>query len=185
MRLNTASMIQALIQILFFPNAAWRNLAADKRRQFYILPMLVLPLLILASLSTFIPYFYQYITLSQATKEALLTLFKYSASMLSATLSFYYLARYNFSTKIEKNKLYIFVGYTFVIWFLTIIVGNLLPSKFTFVQFAPMYIIWVVYQAREYLKIPSDTTLTYTVLSSMVIIGMPSVWGIILGSIIK
>ncbi len=181
----TLGMIQALIQLIFTPEAAWRNLFNDAERQHYLLPMLVYPLLFIAALSAFIPYWYGYVPISLAVKEAILTLLKYSACMLSATIAFVYLARYYFTSDTDKKRLHIFVGYTFVIWLLTLIVGNILPSRFAFVQFAPIYIIWIVYQARDFLKIPAENIFSYTVVSSVVFLGLPFIWDKIFGLILR
>lgn len=182
---NTTNMIRALLQIIFTPETAWRNLSNDAERQYYLLPMLVYPLLIITALSAFIPYCYNYIQLSVAVKDAILTLLKYSACLLTAYIAFIYLAKYYFTSDTDKKHLHLYVGYTFTIWFMTVILGNILPSRFAFIQFAPMYIIWVVYQARDFLKIPTENIFSYTVVSSVLFIGLPFLWDKIFGIILQ
>lgn len=178
-------MIGALTQLIFIPHKAWRILADDEVRRYYLLPMLVYPLLVVTALSAFVPYFYGFIELSVAVKAAILTLLKFAACLLSAWITLIYVARYYFASYCDKGSLHLFAGYTFTIWLLTTLVGNLLPAPFAFVQFAPMYIIWVVYQARDFLKIPDENIFSYTVISSVIFLGLPFLWDKIFGIILQ
>lgn len=178
-------MLQALIHIIFAPERAWKDLSDEPYCRAGLLPMLVYPLLLLTALSAFVPYAYGYIPFSDAVRDAVVTLLKYSACMLSAWIAFFYLARYYFRSDDDKKNIHLFVGYTFIIWLLSVLVGNLLPSRFAFVQFAPMYIIWIVFQARDFLKIPADNIFSYTVVTSVLFLGLPFLWDNIFGIILQ
>ena len=84
----------------------------------------------------------------------------------------------------SKSRTHTFVGYAFTISMLSVIIGNLLPSDFTFIQFMPMYIIWVAYQGRHFMHIPQDNVFSYTVITSVLLVGMPFAWDKILGIIL-
>lgn len=177
-------MIGALYQVIFAPHKAWKAVQEDSYLQQYLLPMLVYPLLIVTALSEYVPHMYGYITAEVATLNALVTIIKYIACIVSAMLMIIWLSRHNLLVGVGKSDIHLFVGYTFTITFLSILVGNLLPSEFAFIQFAPIYSIWVVFQGKDFMKVDKETVFSYTVIASALFLLLPFLWDSLLGIIL-
>ena len=177
-------MIKALGQIIINPQRAWKHVEDDDILRHYLLPMMVYPLLIVMALSEYIPHWYGFISLADATRNALVTFFKYTACIISTWIILSLISRHYFMAQCSKSRTHTFVGYAFTISMLSVIIGNLLPSDFTFIQFMPMYIIWVAYQGRHFMHIPQDNVFSYTVITSVLLVGMPFAWDKILGIIL-
>lgn len=173
-------MIQALTQIIFSPRRAWEHLSENNTLQQYMLPLMVYPLIVLTALSTYIPYLYGYITFDIATKHATLVLLKYCGCMICAWGVLILLSRIYFMSECSKHELHLFTGYTLIFTMLSVIIGNILPSSFTFVQFMPAYTIWIVYQGRDFLRIPQENVFSFTVSTSSILIVLPFAWDLLL-----
>ena len=169
-------MIRALIQLIMAPNKAWQELSHDTVRQQYLSVLLVYPLLIITALSAYVHYCYGYITLAEATQEALVTFLKFAACIITIFILMVKLGCKYYTADYSKSQAHLFAGYTYTITLLSVLINNLLPSDFAFVQFMPLYIIWVVYQGREYLNIPSENTFSYTVITSVMFMVLPYIW---------
>lgn len=169
-------MIQALINIIIRPKKAWDRLSSDSYLQHFMPMLLVLPLLLIAALTSYCHYLYGFISAGEATKEAIITLMKMCSCILCGWVIIVLLGRYYYASQCNKRELYLFTCYAYTITLLSVIAGNILPSDFAFVQFAPMYIVWLVYQGREYIKVPEENTFSYIVTTSAVLVGMPYVW---------
>lgn len=176
-------MISALIQLIFNPYKAWQELSNDTVREQYLPLLLVYPLLIITALSTYVHYWYGYTTLAEATREALITLLKFSACIVTAFVLMIKPGRKHFTTDYSKTQAHVFVTFTYTITLLSVLINNLLPSDFAFVQFMPVYIIWIVYQGRDYLKIPQESLFSYTVITSILLLGLPFAWDSIFDTI--
>lgn len=169
-------MIQALINIIIRPKKALDRLSCDSYLQNFMPLLLVFPLLLLAALSSYCHHLYGFISAGEATKEAIITLMKMSSCILCGWVIIVLLGRYYYASQCNKRELFLFTSYAYTITLLSIIAGNILPSDFAFIQFAPMYIVWIVYQGRKYVKIPEENTFSYIVTTSAVLVGMPYVW---------
>lgn len=178
-------MIQALIQLLFSPRQAWEHVKQDDTLRHYLLPLLVYPLLIVTALSEYVPHWYGFIDLAEATRNAVVTFFKYTACIISAWIILVVISRHYFMSRCSKRDIHTFTGYAFTVSLLSVLIGNLLPSDFAFIQFLPMYIIWIAYQGREYMQIPEENVFSYTVITSVLLVGMPFAWDTILGLILR
>ena len=176
-------MIRALIQLIINPYKAWQELSNNIVRQQYLPLLLVYPLLIITSLSSYVHYWYGYSTLPDATQEALLTFFKYAACIVSLLVLIVKPGRKHFAGDYSKSQAHVFVGYTYTITLLSVLINNLLPSDFTFIQFMPVYITWIVYQGRKFLNIPQENMFSYTVIISVLFLGLPFVWDSIFNTI--
>ena len=177
-------MIRTQILLLFAPERAWRELSEKPLRERLLVPLLLYPLLLLASLSVFVQYKYGHITFPEAVKWSVLTFIKYSACIVTAWITIALLSRHYYRSASDNRRIHTFVGYTMTIALLAFTVGNLLPSAFTFVEFAPFYMIWVTYKAKEYMQIPSENTFNFVISASMLLLGLPFVWDFILNYIL-
>ena len=177
-------MAYRLIQLIINPDKAWENIEKNPEQEQATLLLAVYPMLLITALSAFIHYWYGYVTYADAVKEALLILLKYIACLLSALSCVILLSRYNFIPPCSKKTAHTFAGYTFTISLLSVLIGNILPSSFTFVQFIPAYIIWVVYAARHYLKVPAENNFSFTIVNSAIFLLLPFVWDKIFGLIL-
>ncbi len=169
-------MIRALINIVRKPQEAWARLTIDSYLQHFMPLLLVLPLLLLATITAYLPYLYGFIDFSEASKDAVITFMKIGSCILCGWVIIVMLGRYYYASQCNKRELYLFTCYAHTITILTAIVGNILPSDFSFVQLIPMYLIWVVYEGRHYAKIPGENVFSYTVTTSAVMIGLPYIW---------
>ena len=169
-------MISALIQLIITPRKAWQDLSNNPVRQQYLPLLLVYPLLIITALSAYAHYWYGYTDLANTTQEALITLIKYIACIISAFLLMANPGSKHFAGKYSKSQAHLFVAYTYTITLLSTLINNLLPSDFTFVQFIPVYTTWVVFQGCDFLKIPQENVFSYTVITSVMILGLPFAW---------
>ena len=163
-------MVRALIQLIFTPRIAWEQLSTDAAREQFLMYLLVYPMLIL---------------IEEATQEALVTLLKYAACIISMWIIMVKPCRQYYAAEYSKSQAHIFVGYTYIISMLSVIINNLLPCDFAFVQFLPVYIIWVVFQGQTYLKIPQENVFSYTVITSVLFLGLPFVWDKVFDFIIQ
>lgn len=67
------------------------------------------------------------------------------------------------------------VGYSMVVLFVLDILGGLLPSFFIFRWILQFYIIYVVWEgAKVLMNIPEDKLLSYTIITSFIILGSPA-----------
>lgn len=173
---NISDMIRALIQLIFNPYNAWQELSSDSIRERYLPLLLVYPLLIITALSTYVHYWYGYTSFAEATREALITLLKFSACIVTAFVLMIKPGRRHYTTNYSKTQAHVFVAYTYTITLLSALINNILPSDFAFIQFMPVYIIWIVFQGRDYLKIPQENIFSYTVITSIILLGLPFAW---------
>lgn len=169
-------MFKALYRIIFTPYKAWHELQDNAYLQQFLLPLLVYPLLVITALSAYVPHLYGYITIEAATQDALVTFFTYGISIVSALLLLIIPIRYYITSEVGKSDIHLFVGYTYTITLLSVIVGNLLPSDFAFVQFAPIYTVWIAFQSRSFMKVPGENVFSYTVITSALILLLPFIW---------
>lgn len=177
-------MIQAFTQIIISPRRAWEHLSQSTTLQQYLLPLVVYPTILLTALSAYIPYFYGFILLEAATKQATLTLLKYSGCVITAWALLVLLSRTYFMNDCNKHELHLFAGYSFIVTFLSVIIGNILPSSFSYVQFIPAYTVWIVFQGRKFLRIPSENVFSFTVTTSTILIALPFMWNQIIQTIV-
>ncbi len=178
-------MIKSLFQLVFAPRRAWQELSENTFRQHFLLPLLVYPMLIVTSLSAYIQYEYGYITFTEATHNAVLTFTKYFACIISAWSLLILLARHYFYAPCSKIAIHLFVGYTYIITMLATIINNMLPSTFAFIQFAPVYSIWVVFQGKDFMQVTAENTFNFVISASALFLGLPFIWEYILNLIVK
>ena len=133
--LKIADMIRALIQLIMAPHKAWQELSHDTVRQQYLSILLVYPLLIITALSAYVHYCYGYITLAEATQEALVTFLKFAACIITIFILMVKLGCKYYTADYSKSQAHLFAGYTYTITLLSVLINNLLPSDFAFVQF--------------------------------------------------
>lgn len=169
-------MIQALTQIIFSPRRAWEHLSESTTLQQYILPLMVYPMILLAALSAFIPHWYGFIPIDVATKQATLTLLKYCGCLILSWGLLIVLSRIYFMNECSKHELHLFAGYTLTFTLVSVIINNILPSSFSFVQFMPAYTLWIVYQGRHFLRIPEENVFSFTVTASTILLVLPFAW---------
>lgn len=177
-------MIRTQILLLFLPERAWKELSNHPFRERLVLPLLVYPLLLLAALSIFVQYRYGYITFQEAVKQSVLAFIKYGSCIITAWALLVFLSKHYYHAAIGNRHIHIFAGYTFTVTLLAFIVGNLLPSTFTFVEFAPFYMIWIIYKAKDYMQIPPENTFNFVISASMLLLGLPFIWEMILNYIL-
>ncbi len=176
--------MRAQFLLLFAPDKAWKELSENPAKQRYILPLLVYPLLLLAAASTYIKYEYGYISLPEATQESILTLIKYWACIVTTRIVINALSHKYYKLSCDASQIHIFTGYTFTVTLLVAIVGNLLPCPFSFIELAPMYMIWVIYKGKDFLNVAEEDTLNFVVTTSALLLGLPFVWNSILHMIV-
>ena len=177
--------MRAQFLLLFAPEKAWKELSENSIKQRYLLPLLVYPLLLLAAASTYIKYEYGYISLPEATKESILTLIKFWACITTTRIVINALSHKYYQLSCDTREIHLFTGYTFTVTMLAAIVSNLLPCPFSFVEFAPMYMIWVIYKGKEFLHVAEEDTLNFVVTTSALLLGLPYIWNSILHMIVN
>lgn len=178
------TMLRTQFLLLFMPEKAWRELSEKPLRERLVLPLLVYPLLVLAALSVFIRYSYGYIDFPDAVKQSVVAFIKYTACIVTAWVALVFLSKHYYHSVSNRRHIRTFVGCTFTITLLAFIVGNLLPSTFTFVEFAPFYMIWVTYKAKDYMQIPPENTFNFVISASMALLGLPFIWDFIINYIL-
>lgn len=181
---NRTEAMRAQLLLLFNPEKAWKELSDSPAKQQYLLPLLVYPLLLLAAASSYIQYEYGYISLSEATQEAVLSLIKFWACIVTTRIVMNALSHRYYKMTCNAQQIHLFTGYTFTIALLAALVSNLLPCPFTFIEFAPMYMIWVIYKGKDYLNVEEEDTLNFVVTTSALLLGLPFVWNSILHMIV-
>ena len=78
----------------------------------------------------------------------------------------------------EKNpkQVQLFVGYTLSVYMLITIFLNLFMGMFSFLRFAPLYIIYVIWEgSKYYMDINENKRLIFVVLSSLILIFSPDI----------
>ena len=129
-------------------------------------------------------YEYGYISLPEATQEAVLSLIKFWACIVTTRIVMNALSHRYYKMTCNAQQMHLFTGYTFTIALLAALVSNLLPCPFTFIEFAPMYMIWVIYKGKDYLNVEEEDTLNFVVTTSALLLGLPFVWNSILHMIV-
>lgn len=78
---------------------------------------------------------------------------------------------------LEKAKqVQLFVGYTLSVYMLITIFLNLFMGMFSFLRFAPLYIIYVIWEgSKYYMDINENKRLIFVVLSSLILIFSPDI----------
>ena len=70
----------------------------------------------------------------------------------------------------------LFVGYTLSVYMLITIFLNLFMGMFSFLRFAPLYIIYVIWEgSKYYMDINENKRLIFVVLSSLILIFSPDI----------
>lgn len=178
-------MIRTQLLLLFTPGKAWKELSEHSMRQQFILALLVYPLLLLSAASVYVRYGMGLTSLPEATKAAVLSLIRNGGSIVTSAVALNLLMQHFYHLPCTGHRAHVFVGYTYTIALLGNILSNVMPSVFSFVEFIPVYMIWIVYKGVDFLQIPKEDVLNFVITASAFLLGLPFLWDTILQTILK
>ena len=146
------NIVSSLFALVAAPGKAWQSISSKEESQATFLNGYLYPIMGITALSVFVNLLNDQFTLEKALK--LMTIDR------------------------EKNpkQVQLFVGYTLSVYMLITIFLNLFMGMFSFLRFAPLYIIYVIWEgSKYYMDINENKRLIFVVLSSLILIFSPDI----------
>lgn len=160
------------------PGQTWKELSEEDEAHDSFLNKFIYPLIGLTSIAAFVGFFFgrKQFDVQLALKETCTVLvssfvgFYMAAFLLDEILHLPYFGKEKNSKLTQR-----FVGYALSFGFVVSIIMDLLPD-FSFLRFAPLYIIYLVWEgSKSYLNIPENKQVAFVIVSSIVILLSPAI----------
>ncbi len=170
------NIVSNLFALVVAPGKAWQNISSKEENFTAFLNGYLYPIMGITALSVFANLFSEHFTLEKALKLMTIDFVKffvgfYIASFLIDEFLQKFFEREKDSKQVEK-----FVGYSLSVYMLITIFINLFMGTFPFLRFAPLYIIYIVWEgSKYYMNINENKRLLFVVLSSLILIFSPDI----------
>lgn len=180
-------MLKKFLLVIIKPKLGWQYIDDSGNSTQRVLSGLFFPLLAVLAISSFIPMIYDSTThdLSSSLMDAIVAFSKY---MLTYFLCSYLLSGFypEFSrSQIALSKLNNYIIYNLSFMIILSILMNILNAELSVLYFMFLYMPYVAYMGLDFLGLKTDKRMKFFIISSLMMIALPFVIGLILNSLIK
>lgn len=170
------NIVSNLFALVVAPGKAWQNISSKKEESAAFLNGYLYPIMGITALSAFVNLFSDQFTLENALKLMTIDFVKFFVGFYIASFLIDELLQKFFERKKNSKQVQQFVGYTLSVYMLITIFINLFMGMFSFLRFAPLYIIYIIWEgSKYYMCISENKHLLFVVLSSLVLIFSPDI----------
>ena len=168
------NIISSLFLLVVFPAKAWQQIAEKKESHDHFLNYFLYPMMGLTALSAFGGFLTPGFTLEQALKWVTINFVQYFVGFFVSAFLIDEIRQKLLEE--DKNPLLSqkFAGYLLSLLMIVTIAMNILPDNFSFIRFAPLYVIYVAWEGLKYFfNVPDSKRMTFIVLVSLIILLSP------------
>lgn len=170
------NIISNLFALVAAPGKAWQNISSKEESSAAFLNGYLYPIMGLTALSVFANLFNDQFTLERALKLMTINFVKFFVGFHIASFLIDELLQKFFEREKNTKQVQMFAGYTLSVYMLITIFLNLLMGMFSFLRFAPLYIIYVIWEgSKYYMDINENKRLLFVVLSSLILLFAPDI----------
>ncbi|WP_455496601.1 YIP1 family protein [Coprobacter sp.] len=170
------SIISNLFALVAAPGKAWQDISSKKESSTTFLNGYLYPIMGLTALSVFANLFSDQFTLERALKLMTINFVKFFVGFYIASFLIDELLQKFFEREKNPKQVQLFAGYTLSVYMLITIFLNLLIGMFSFLRFAPLYIIYVIWEgSKYYMDINENKRLLFVVLASLILLFSPDI----------
>ena len=170
------NILSSLFALVAAPGKAWQSISSKEESQATFLNGYLYPIMGITALSVFVNLLNDQFTLEKALKLMTIDFVKFFVGFYIASFLIDELLQKFFDREKNPKQVQLFVGYTLSVYMLITIFLNLFMGMFSFLRFAPLYIIYVIWEgSKYYMDINENKRLIFVVLSSLILIFSPDI----------
>ena len=144
------NIVSSLFALVAAPGKAWQSISSKEESQATFLNGYLYPIMGITALSVFVNLFNDQFTLEKALKLMTIDFVKFFVGFYIASFLIDELLQKFFDREKNPKQVQLFVGYTLSVYMLITIFLNLFMGMFSFLRFAPLYIIYVIWEGSKY-----------------------------------
>lgn len=179
-------MIKNFLVLLVSPKVGWMYIDDKCNSSQRVLGAFFYPLLAILAVSAFVPMIYDGAS-HTLSKTLMVAIVQFSTFMLSYYLCVYLLSGFypQFTrSSLAMSKLSNYVIYNLSFLVVLSILKNFLPGEFSPLFFLWLYVPYLAYRGVEFLCVDSNKSVKFVVISSIMMMGLPLLIGLILNQLI-
>ena len=158
------NIVSSLFALVAAPGKAWQSISSKEESQATFLNGYLYPIMGITALSVFVNLLNDQFTLEKALKLMTIDFVKFFVGFYIASFLIDELLQKFFDREKNPKQVQLFVGYT------------LFMGMFSFLRFAPLYIIYIIWEgSKYYMDINENKRLMFVVLSSLILIFSPDI----------
>ena len=159
------NIVSSLFALVAAPGKAWQSISSKEESQATFLNGYLYPIMGITALSVFVNLLNDQFTLEKALKLMTIDFVKFFVGFYIASFLIDELLQKFFDREKNPKQVQLFVGYTLSVYMLI-----------TILRFAPLYIIYVIWEgSKYYMDINENKRLIFVVLSSLILIFSPDI----------
>lgn len=180
MNWNIPKMIKNILSRIFFlivaPGKTWAEIKEKDESTDHFLNNFLYPVMGVTALSVFGGFFGSDFTLEKGIKLGTICFVKYFVGFYLCAFLIEEMSLRIFEMPKNIKKSRIFSGYLLSISMVITFAMNLLPNNFSFLAFAPLYIVYVVWEGiKNYFEVPETKKMLSTIFISIVVLLSPMI----------
>lgn len=144
------NIVSSLFALVAAPGKAWQSISSKEESQATFLNGYLYPIMGITALSVFVNLLNDQFTLEKALKLMTIDFVKFFVGFYIASFLIDELLQKFFDREKNPKQVQLFVGYTLSVYMLITIFLNLFMGMFSFLRFAPLYIIYVIWEGSKY-----------------------------------
>ena len=144
------NIVSSLFALVAAPGKAWQSISSKEESQATFLNGYLYPIMGITALSVFVNLLNDQFTLEKALKLMTIDFVKFFVGFYIASFLIDELLQKFFDREKNPKQVQLFVGYTLSVYMLITIFLNLFMGMFSFLRFAPLYIIYVIWEGSIY-----------------------------------
>ena len=170
------NILTNLFLLVVFPAKAWQQIAEKKESQDHFLNYYLYPMMGITAISAFGGFFDSGFTLENALKVVTIDFVQYFVGFFISAFLIDEIRQRLLDEDKNPQLSQKFSGYLLSIYMVVTIALNILPDNFSFLRFAPLYIIYVAWEGlKHFLNVPEPRRMTFIVLVSLIILLSPTI----------
>ena len=136
------NIVSSLFALVAAPGKAWQSISSKEESQATFLNGYLYPIMGITALSVFVNLLNDQFTLEKALKLMTIDFVKFFVGFYIASFLIDELLQKFFDREKNPKQVQLFVGYTLSVYMLITIFLNLFMGMFSFLRFAPLYIMY-------------------------------------------
>lgn len=164
--------LKQMVQLILAPRRGWEDIDSHPATGGDYFRRGLLPLMVVAGMSVFFKMFYQFHpSFGMILIGAVITFMQYYLTFyVGQVLLVTCLPHISVESRIDEQKIASFVDFSLGLMCVIGIFTNFFPLRFTLMEFLPIFVVIVMFNAREFLNIRADRNGSFVGLSIAAII---------------
>ena len=163
------AFLKNILTLIVSPETGWQNIERETFQREDFLNRFLFPLMGLTALSAFLGFFHPDYSVAFAVRKATILIVKYFVG--------FYLCLFLMKEILKRMEIFFdeedvqkIVGYLLSVLMFIEIVTNLLPSALSFLAFAPLYVIYLIWKSNKYMAVSQPNRVRYTIFMSAIFV---------------